>query len=64
MPVSSWFSSSFSSGSLVIKEEAFERMKNDPEYKKYVMNRNRSMYSVSSLPVGANNVCYEDIGAS
>ena len=64
MPVSSWFRSSFSSGSLVIKEEAFERMKNDPEYEKYVMNRIRSMYSVSSLPVGPNNVCYEVIGAS
>lgn len=64
MPVSSWFSSSFSSGSLVIKEEAFERMKNDPEYEKYVLNRIRSMYSVSSLPVGPNNVCYEVIGAS
>lgn len=64
MPVSSWFSSSFSSGSLVIKEEAFERMKNDPEYEQYVLNRIRSMYSVSSLPVGPNNVCYEVIGAS
>ena len=64
MPVSSWFRSSFSSGSLVIKEEAFERMKNDPEYEKYVLNRIRSMYSVSSLPVGPNNVCYEVIGAS
>ena len=64
MPVSSWFRSSFSSGSLVIKEEAFERMKNDPEYEKYVLNRIRSMYSVSSLPVGSNNVCYEVIGAS
>ncbi len=64
IPVSSWFNSSFYSGSLVIKEEAFERMKNDPEYEKYVLNRIRSMYSVSSLPVGSNNVCYEVIGAS
>lgn len=64
MPVSAWFNSSFSSGSLVIKEEAFERMKNDPEYEKYVLNRIRSMYSVSSLPIGSNNVCYEVIGAS
>ena len=64
MPVSSWVRSSFSSGSLVIKEEAFERMKNDPEYEKYVLNRIRSMYSVSSLPIGPNNVCYEVIGAS
>lgn len=64
IPVSSWFNSSFSSGSLVIKEEAFERMKNDSEYEKYVLNRIRSMYSVSSLPVGSNNVYYEVIGAS
>lgn len=64
MPVSSWVRSSFSSGALVIKEEAFERMKNDPEYEEYVLNRIRSMYSVSSLPIGPNNVCYEVIGAS
>ena len=30
-PVSGWVRSTFSSGSIVIKEEAFERMKNDPE---------------------------------
>ena len=64
MPVSSWIRSSFSSGALVIKEEAFERMKNDPEYEEYVLNRIRSMYSVSSLPIGSNNVSYEVIGAS
>ena len=64
IPVSGWIRSTFSSGALVIKEEAFERMKNDPEYEKYVLNRIRSMYSVSSLPVGSNHVCYEVIGAS
>ena len=38
-PVSGWVRSTFSSGSIVIKEEAFERMKNDPEYENYVLNR-------------------------
>lgn len=40
----------------MIKEEAFERMKNDPEYENYVLNRVRSAYSVQGLPVGSNNV--------
>ena len=65
MPVSSWVRQSFSSGALVIKEEAFERMKNDPEYEKYVLNRVRSYYSASSgWSIGSNNVSYEVIGAS
>ena len=65
MPVSSWVRSSFSSGALIIKEEAFERMKNDPEYEKYVLNRVRSYYSASSgWSIGSNNVSYEVIGAS
>ncbi|MDE6714611.1 MAG: hypothetical protein K2K20_12865 [Lachnospiraceae bacterium] len=65
MPVSSWVRSSFSSGALVIKEEAFERMKSDPEYEEYVLNRIRSYYSASSgWSIGSNNVSYEVIGAS
>lgn len=64
MPVSSWVRSTYSSGATVIKEEAFERMKSDPEYEEYVLNRVRSAYSVSSLPVGSNNVSYDVIGAS
>ena len=64
MPVSSWVRSTYSSGATVIKEEAFERMKSDPEYEEYVLNRVRSAYSVSSLPVGSNNVGYDVIGAS
>ena len=65
MPVSAWVRSSFSSGALVIKEEAFERMKDDPEYEQYVMNRIRSYYSASSgWSIGSNNVSYEVIGAS
>lgn len=32
MPVSAWVRSTYSSGATVIKEEAFERMKSDPEY--------------------------------
>lgn len=65
MPISSWVRSSFSSGALVIKEEAFEKMKSDPEYEQYVMNRVRSYYSASSgWSIGSNNVSYEVIGAS
>ena len=64
LPVSGWVQSSFSSGALVIKEEAFENMKNDPEFEEYVLNRVRSLYSANGLPVGSNNVCYEVIGGS
>ena len=60
-PVSGWVRSTFSSGSIVIKEEAFERMKNDPEYENYVLNRVRSAYSVQGLPVGSNNVSFDVI---
>lgn len=63
-PVSGWVRSTFSSGAIVIKEEAFERMKNDPEYENYVLNRVRSAYSVQGLPVGSNNVGFDVIGAS
>lgn len=63
-PVSGWVRSTFSSGTIVIKEEAFERMKNDPEYEKWVMNRVRSSCSVTGLPVGPNHVGYDVIGAS
>ena len=62
MPVSAWVRSTYSSGATVIKEEAFERMKSDPEYENYVLNRVRSAYSVSSLPAGSNNVSYDVIG--
>uniref|UniRef100_UPI0040564E90 hypothetical protein n=1 Tax=Agathobacter sp. TaxID=2021311 RepID=UPI0040564E90 len=64
LPVSGWVQNSFSSGALVIKEEAFENMKNNPEFEEYVLNRVRSLYSANGLPVGSNNVCYEVIGGS
>ena len=63
-PVSGWVKSTFSSTTLVIKEEAFERMKDDPEYEKYVMNRIKSFYSASGLCLERNNVAYEVIGGS
>ena len=64
LPVSGWVQNSFSSGALVIKEEAFENMKNDPEFEEYVLNRVRSLYSANGLPVGSNNISYEVIGGS
>ena len=63
-PVSGWVKSTFSSSTLVIKEDAFERMKDDPEYEQYVMNRIKSFYSASGLFAGGNNVSYEVIGGS
>lgn len=63
-PVSGWARSTFSAGTIVIKEEAFERMQKDSDYEKYVMNRVRSSFSVTGLPVGANHVGYDVIGAS
>lgn len=64
MPVSGWVRSTFSSGAIVIKEEAFEAMRSDPEYEKYVLNRVRSACSVQGLPVGSSNISYDVIGAS
>ncbi|MBD5547221.1 MAG: hypothetical protein HDQ97_07470 [Lachnospiraceae bacterium] len=64
MPVSGWVRSTFSSGAIVIKEEAFEAMRSDPEYEKYVLNRVRSACSVQGLPVGSNHIGYDVIGAS
>ena len=64
MPVSDWASSTYSSGSIVIKEEAFEAMKNDPEYENYVLNRVRSACSVQGLPGCPKCTGYDVIGAS
>lgn len=49
MPVSGWARSTYSSGAIIIKEEAFERMKIDPEYEEYVLNRVRSACSVQGI---------------
>ena len=64
MPVSGWVRSTFSSGAIVIKEEAFEAMKNDPEYENYVLNRVRSACSVQGLPGCPKCTGYDVIGAS
>ncbi|WP_192451754.1 DUF6033 family protein [Candidatus Galacturonibacter soehngenii] len=49
IPVSSYYQNSFT-GSLVITNECFERMKEDPEWEKTVLNMLREMYSVNGLP--------------
>ena len=64
MPVSGWYRSTCVGGALTITEECFERMKTDPEYEVYVLNRVRSAYSVNGLLVGSGNVSYDVIGAS
>lgn len=61
IPVSSYYQASFS-GSLIIKEEAFEKMKSDPEWEKTVLNMLRKMYSVNGLP--QRSYCIQVIGAS
>lgn len=64
MPVSGWARSTYSSGAIIIKEEAFERMKTDPEYEEYVLNRVRSACSVQGLAGCSNYIGYDVIGAS
>ncbi len=49
IPVSSYYQNSFT-GSLVITSDCFERMKEDPEWEKTVLNMLREMYSVNGLP--------------
>lgn len=61
IPVSSYYKASFT-GSLVIKDNAFEKMKADPEYEKTVLNMLREMYSVKGLP--QRSYCMQVIGAS
>ena len=63
MPVSGWVRSTCVGGALVIKEEAFEKMKSDPEWEKTVMNMIRKMYSVNGIP-GSKMIGYQVIGAS
>lgn len=62
MPVSGYYQSSFV-GTLVIKEDAFTRMKQDPAYEKEILGMLKRMYSVNGLP-GGKNICYQVIGAS
>ncbi|EET87745.1 hypothetical protein CcarbDRAFT_1833 [Clostridium carboxidivorans P7] len=61
IPVSSYYRASFT-GSLVITEKAFEKMKSDPKWEKTVLNMVREMYSVNGLP--QRSYCMQVIGAS
>lgn len=63
MPVSGWVRSTCVGGELVITEEAFEKMKSDPEWEKTVLNMIRKMYSVNGIP-GSKMIGYQVIGAS
>lgn len=53
MPVSGCYTSHFH-GYLIIKEEAFERMKNDQGYEKKIMGMLREMYSCNGFAYGEN----------
>lgn len=63
MPVSTWYRSTCVGGSLVITEEAFKKMKSDPEWEATVTNMVREMYSVNGL-LGSKMIGYQVIGAS
>ena len=49
MPVSAWYRSTCIGGTLTITEEAFEKMKCDPEWENTVMNMIRKMYSTNGI---------------
>lgn len=49
MPVSGWYRSTCVGGSLIITDEAFEKMKSDPEWENTVMNMVRKMYSTNGI---------------
>lgn len=61
IPVSGYYRASFT-GSMVITEKAFEKMKSDPEWEKTVLNMLREGYSVNGLP--QRSYCMQVIGAS
>jgi len=63
MPVSAWYRSTCIGGALTITEEAFEKMKNDPEWEDTVLNMVRKMYSTNGI-MGTKMIGYQVIGAS
>ena len=63
MPVSAWYRSTCVGGALTITEEAFEKMKNDPEWENTVLNMVRRMYSTNGI-MGSKMIGYQVIGAS
>jgi len=63
MPVSGWYRSTCVGGALTITEGCFERMKNDPEWEKTVLDMVRKMYSVNGI-MGSKMIGYQVIGAS
>lgn len=63
MPVSGWYSSTCVGGALTITDEAFERMKSDPEWENTVMNMVRKMYSCNGI-MGSKMIGFQVIGAT
>ena len=63
MPISGWYRSTCVGGSLVITDEAFERMKSDPEWESTVLNMVRKMYSTNGI-MGSKMIGFQVIGAS
>lgn len=63
IPVSGWYRSTCVGGALIITEECFERMKNDPEWEKTVFDMIRRMYSSGGI-MGTKMIGYQVIGAT
>lgn len=63
IPVSGWYRSTCVGGALIITEECFERMKNDPEWERTVLEMIRKMYSSGGI-IGTKMIGYQVIGAT
>ena len=63
MPVSAFVASTFVSSQLIIKDECFERMKNDPEWEQKMLNMTRGYFGANGL-IGSKAIGYQVLGAS
>ena len=63
MPVSAFVASTFVSSQLIIKDECFERMKNDPEWEQKMLNMTRGCFGANGL-IGSKAIGYQVLGAS
>ncbi|NLK75973.1 MAG: hypothetical protein GX288_11910 [Clostridiales bacterium] len=63
MPVSTFMNSTFVSDTLIITDQAFEKMKSDPEWENTVINMIRQHYGTQGL-LGSKSIGFQIIGAS
>ena len=63
MPVSGYVANSYVSTQLIIKDECFERMKNDPQWKETILNMTRDVFGVNGL-IGSKSIGFQVLGAT